>query len=157
MSPGSIVYRDLFQQAGHQKIQLPERIDIAVLECRTAGVPYTFWDDEILKQRERRNAALRIPEGIRELRPFSLLDCANVKEIYLPVSLRKLTALSFTEMDSLRRIVVFPQNPRSVAVEGVLYTADSCLQNRSASARFWTAPAYAYPLLHPADQPICLF
>ena len=82
---------------------------------------------------------LVIPEGWTEIRPFSLIGCDTIKEIVLPASMKRVSALSFQSMRSLESIVCSGRNDSYKSVDGVLYTLDGSRlikypQNRSANA-----------------------
>lgn len=96
-------------------------------QCETNGSQYTVLDEAILKHwtAEDDIETLHIPEGIRELRPFSLSRCDKIKELYLPADVCKVSSLAFVGMDSLERIEVSPRNKWFQSGDGVLYNRDT--------------------------------
>ena len=83
-----------------------------------------LWERTVFKSCEnkgRQSECLIIPDGVQELRPFSLAACDKIKEVTLPSSLRYVSALSFAGADSLEQISVSPKNPYLTSNHGVLY------------------------------------
>jgi len=95
-------------------------------QCEAGGSRYAVLDGNVLKRWTAGDEeVLRVPEGIQELRPFSLSHCDKIKELHLPADVRRASSLSFVGMDALEHIEVSPRNRWLQSVDGVLYSRDT--------------------------------
>lgn len=73
-------------------------------------------------------SSVTVPEGITTIGSHLFSNCSNLKSIYLPASVKKITNSTYYYRDynlnSLERIVVSKDNPNYRSQDGVVYSSD---------------------------------
>ena len=69
-------------------------------------------------------STVTVPETIKEIKPYSFINCSSLQRITIPKNVTAIGEKAFFNCSSLRSIDVDPENPNYSSVDGVLFNKD---------------------------------